>query len=170
MLDAEQPQPARVLARVHDYDGLVAALRAWIDEIGTSYRAIDGVSGLADGYCSKLFSPLPLKSLNKLSLGCVLQALGLRLDLTVDVEQLAKVRHRLPPQDPRGAGPARCSRERATARMRPLKGQAWRGNAGWSKVMNARKMLLTTPMQRSESARHAATIRWARGQASGRHG
>jgi len=46
-------------------------------------------------YCSKLFSPLPVKHIGSASLGPLLGALGLRLVVEIDHEQFERMKSRL---------------------------------------------------------------------------
>jgi len=47
---------ATPLAIVHDYDDLVAAIRARRDELQVTHMTIDDVSGIQPGYASKLLA------------------------------------------------------------------------------------------------------------------
>jgi len=69
------------------------ALRAWfLDGLHTTYGTIDDLSGLPSGYCAKLFSPIPVHRFGKVSLGPLLGAAGLQIQLVIDEEQLECVR------------------------------------------------------------------------------
>jgi hypothetical protein len=87
----------RQLAIVDDYEGLVAALRRRIADLGTTMAVIDQVAGIPDGYTQKLIGRAPVKRLGVISLGPVLGALGLKLAVVVDVEHEARIRSRLTP-------------------------------------------------------------------------
>jgi hypothetical protein len=84
----------RIVAEVKDYAGFLSALRAWIAENNTTYESVGAIAGLQDGYLAKLIASTPTRSFSRMSLAATLQALGLRLQLVVDSEQLNKVRHR----------------------------------------------------------------------------
>jgi len=60
-----------------------------------SNLTIDEVSGLQSGYTGKLLAISPSRNLGRLSLGCLLSTLGLRLVVVEDPEALARVRPRL---------------------------------------------------------------------------
>jgi hypothetical protein len=80
----------RQLATVVDYDGLIAAFRLRAEELNVSRETIDAVTGLQAGYCAKLLAPVPIKKLGLVSLGPMLQALGLALCVVVDDESAAR--------------------------------------------------------------------------------
>jgi hypothetical protein len=84
----------RRLAIVGNYDELTAALRARVAELGTTFDGLDELSGLPERYTQKVLSR-GCKSLGRVSLGPILQTLGLKLAVIVDDEQTAKMRPRL---------------------------------------------------------------------------
>jgi hypothetical protein len=88
------PICAEPLAVVTSYDELVAAFRARIAELNTTYEGVDAVAGLADRHTNKLLCGL--KNYGLVSLGLTLGALGLALVVVSDDEQLERVRSRLP--------------------------------------------------------------------------
>src|SRR5262249_13470142 len=57
-------------------------------------ESLDLVSGLTGGYSAKLLSPVPIKTLGRVSLGLILQTLGLRLIAVEDMEALSRVKSR----------------------------------------------------------------------------
>jgi hypothetical protein len=90
----------RALAEIHDYAGLVRALRARAEELDVSRETLDAVSGLQAGYSGKLLAQV--KGVGRVSLGPLLGAMGCALVLVEDPEALAKVRPRLTPRLPQG--------------------------------------------------------------------
>jgi hypothetical protein len=93
----------RALAVVHDYGELVVALRNRAEQLNISNLVLDDVSGLQSGYTSKCLTlGLKRKTLGRLSLGVLLQALGLQLVVVEDPEALARVRPRLEPRRKNG--------------------------------------------------------------------
>jgi hypothetical protein len=116
------------LAVFTDYRDLVFALRQRIVELGTHITAVGEVAGLPSGYTAKVLSLGQARpALGRISMGPILQTLGLRLVLVADEEALAKVRHRLPQRGPWGsklndAARRRQARELAAALMRLQKG------------------------------------------------
>jgi hypothetical protein len=88
--------PARMLPiDIRSYAELLAALRARRDQLGVSHECVDEVSGLSSGYASKIFSQPPMRRLGTLSLGEMLAALGLKLSVSEDPEQLERIRRKL---------------------------------------------------------------------------
>jgi hypothetical protein len=106
-----------VATECKSYADLLDVLRQRKTELDISHDVLDEVSGLQRGYSSKLLGPVPSKFFGHVSLGCILGALGLKLTISPDPEQLAKIQRRLtprhqsfatalankPPQKPRGA-------------------------------------------------------------------
>lgn len=142
----------RVIAVARDYRELVAALRSWVVELGTSGETIDHVAGIATRYTSKLLAPLPIKHLSHQTMGPVLGALGLKLIVAVDEEILAKMRPRLTRRHNAGG--------KMLAGKKPRK-YGLTGDSQWGFVMACRQNVLLSPKQRSARARHAAKVRWA---------
>jgi hypothetical protein len=106
------PEVTTLLAEVRDYDGLLEALRARRDALDISHECIDAVSGVQSGYTSKLLCKPPIKGLGRMSLGALLGALGLKLLVVEDVEQLERVRPRLVPRYTSMTRPGQLLRQR----------------------------------------------------------
>jgi hypothetical protein len=66
------------LAIVSDYESLHGALRARAEQLQISRETLDEISGLANGYASKILAPDPIKILGQLSFGPICQALGVK--------------------------------------------------------------------------------------------
>jgi hypothetical protein len=88
------PEPALI----RDYDALVEALRSRINQLNVSLETVDAIGGLPARYTGKLLMARPIKHLGRISLGCILGALGAALVLVEDPEQLDRVRGRLVPR------------------------------------------------------------------------
>jgi hypothetical protein len=89
------PEP---LARIENYADLVDALRARAAALNVSLTALDTLSGLHDGYSAHLLTPHPqlsMRTLGKLSLGCILGALGTELLLIENPAAMIKLSDRL---------------------------------------------------------------------------
>lgn len=69
---------------VSDYSELVHALRDRANEMQISRLDLDDISGLQSGYSSKLLSLNPGKIFGPISMGPVLEVLGLRVVLVED--------------------------------------------------------------------------------------
>jgi hypothetical protein len=89
------PEP---LARIASYHDLVYALRERAATLNVSRETLDHIAGLERGYVSKLLTPHPqlsMRTLGKLSLGCVLGALGTELLLIENPAAMIKLSDRL---------------------------------------------------------------------------
>jgi hypothetical protein len=151
----------RILATVVDYAGLVAALRSWVHELGTTFECIDHVAGLPTRYCAKLLGPVPVRGLNKTSMGPLLATLGLRLSVIVDEPQLERIRRRLLPSM---WPPGRKAIERhkfmeAAAALAKVE-HASRLASEWGKRAVAAKLARMSPEARQRQASRAANVRW----------
>jgi hypothetical protein len=143
----------KIIARVSDYGALVSALRARSAELNVRREVLDSVAGLQQGYSAKLLSPVPSKSLGRVSLGPVLQALGLAIVLVEDAEALARVKNRFGTPERRtmrGGGKHNVITIRVSRRRLAM--LAKRGG-----IARAQKL---TAEQRSDAARRAAKARW----------
>lgn len=142
----------RIIATARTYDELLAALRLRIAELNVSTETIDSVAGLPERYTVKLFAPVPVKGLGRVSMGLLLGALGLKLDVVVDDAAYARVRDRLVQRSCHNGG------MRAVGRPQ---NKHFVGNSEWGRVMAARRTLLLTPAKRRQIAKIASKTRWA---------
>jgi hypothetical protein len=97
---------------------LLEVVRDRRDELDLSHETLDLISGLQNGYVSKLLADPPMRGFGEMSLKAVLDALALRLAFAVIVEddEMAKrVRGRWRPR--RRAPKERQSRESAPAEV-----------------------------------------------------
>lgn len=147
----------RHIADVLDYDGLVSAIRARAEELNISRNTIDDVAGLTPGYASKLLAAVPLKKIGAVSLGPLLGALGMRIVLVEDLEQMRRVAERM---TKRNAAQSRLLPDgkhlgvTVKISLRQLKKLSRLGNDARSRSLS--------PRRRKLIARHAAQIRWER--------
>lgn len=148
----------RVIAIVHDYDGLVAALRARVAEFGVSAETIDDLAGIATRYTSKLLAPIPIKGLGRVSLGPMLGALGLKIIVVEDTEALRLVVGRL----------KRKAEQYARTGMHAHESHINRGDSAWGRRLSAHWMIKTSQHQRTRNAKRAAMARWRKQSRSGR--
>jgi hypothetical protein len=149
------------------YDGLATILRMWIADLGTTYEAIDELALQPARNTSKLLGPPRgrgrRRGLGQVSMGPILAALGLKLAVMVDAEQLAKVRHRLTPSrwtEARRATERRKLMEDAHACLEKSGKHRCAGDSEWGKRAQAAKMLKTSPEARQRQASIAANARW----------
>jgi hypothetical protein len=124
-----------------------AAMRARADALQLSRETIDGLSGLASGYSSKLLSPNPSRRLGQVSFPLMLGALGLSIAL-VDAQENIQPIGALPPRTEVNAGNG-----------------ASRGRCAWALALLGRQggrkaMSLLTPDQLRKKQSHAAKARW----------
>jgi hypothetical protein len=87
----EQPpltQPIRSMPE------LIDAIRARRDELNLSHETIDSISGMPNGYTSKLLAPKPIRGFGYESFGAVLGALGLAVTVMPDAESTKRVQNR----------------------------------------------------------------------------
>ncbi len=166
---------AQPIAVVNDYPGLQRAMRARAEALQISRATLDALAGTHDGHAGKMLADPPTKNMGLLTFGLLLQGLGLKLIVAEDVEQMAKIAHRLEHRDPKNgsvlaiatSAPIEIRISRRTLRKRGALGGLARAanlserdrvriarNAGKAR---ASKM---TPKERSESARIAARARW----------
>jgi hypothetical protein len=103
------------LAIVHDYDGLLAALRARRVQLGVTLETVDEVGGFASRYASKLLAPHPAKNMGIMAMGALLGTLGLKLVVVEDDEALGRVRSRLVKAPSAGYRPVNRSKSRPSA-------------------------------------------------------
>jgi len=98
---AEAAYPLRMvglpqsLGLVSEYDDLRAIARARMAELQISFETLDAVSGVCAGYSAKILGPNACKRFGPVSLPAILGALGLKLLVIEDLDQLDRVRSRL---------------------------------------------------------------------------
>ena len=89
----------RIVAEFSDYPGLLAALRARVNELGINGQRFDAFAGLPDGYLSKLIGPNPVRRIGMVSMGPLFDALGISALLIENGEHTARLRKRLKPNN-----------------------------------------------------------------------
>jgi hypothetical protein len=92
-------RPPKVLAEFTDYDGMLAAVRARVNELQVNGERFDEFAGLPRGYLSKLIGIRPSRGLGKLSLGLVMNGLGMSLLAIENQEATARLKNRLLPRN-----------------------------------------------------------------------
>jgi hypothetical protein len=85
----------RSLAIVADYQQLIDALRSRAEQLDVSNETIDAAAGWCSSYAAKLLARRPSRALGPLSMGLMLEALGLRLAVVEDPQALARALPRL---------------------------------------------------------------------------
>ena len=74
-------------APIRSMADLVEALRQRRDELDISHETIDAIAGLQSGYASKLLAPRAPRNIGYMSLGDIMGALGVGLQVVEDGEQ-----------------------------------------------------------------------------------
>jgi len=156
--------PPQVIAKCRTYSELTHALRSWfLDELRLTYASIDDIAGLPSGYCAKLFSPIPVHRFGAVSLGPLLGAGGLAIQLVIDEEQLERVRRHSKFRE--RAVNAPFSKRHPNASLRTTRPHPSWFTSATARIMRARGMLSTTSQQRKKWSRHANAVRWSRREA-----
>jgi hypothetical protein len=84
-----------VFAEVRSWSELQVALRQRAETLDVSREVLEHLTGLQSGYCAKLLAPHPIRRLGRVSLGPMLQVLGLKLLVVEDTDALERIRPRL---------------------------------------------------------------------------
>ncbi|HWL06450.1 MAG TPA: hypothetical protein VNQ99_16205 [Xanthobacteraceae bacterium] len=151
-----------IIGEASGMDDIHRVLRDRAEEIGASRMTLDEATGLPSGYSAKLLCNPPIKGLGKLSLGLMLQTLGLRLLVVEDPDATAAVAPLLPPKH---ASRDTRSKVNQDISLRPdiqaivarrvreeMKAQSSRG--GFASQRSK------TPEQRQAQGRRGAMARW----------
>ena len=146
----------RQLGVVRSYADLHAVLRERAEALDVSRESIDYASGLQNGYSSKILSPRPPKRLGPLSMGLMLETLGVALIAIVDPDAVERTTRKLPKREvsvPMQAVKSGRGKSRLVSR-RFLRKIAKAGGIARMASMSAK--------QRSKHGRKAAKARWAK--------
>ena len=81
---------------VRSRDEFVQLIRDRRTELDLSMMTLDHITGLADGYCSKLLAPEPEKGMGPISLKSLLNALALGIAAVVVIEDPAQAKRMAP--------------------------------------------------------------------------
>jgi hypothetical protein len=81
-------------APIRDMAGLVEAIRRRKDELNISNETIDAIAGFQSGYAGKVLAPKPIRHVGYMSLGLILGALGVGLEVVEDEEVRIRVEGR----------------------------------------------------------------------------
>jgi hypothetical protein len=84
---------------VTHYTALLDAICRRKSELNLSYEQLDHCSGVQPGYSAKLLGPTPSKRFGEISLGAILGALAIKIVVTVDKEQEARMVNRWQPRE-----------------------------------------------------------------------
>ena len=96
MAESEGP---RIVATFDSYAGMLAAIRARVNELQVSGERLDEYVGLPRGYYSKVAGAKPIRRLGMTSLAPILTGLGLKCQFIEDQEATKRLKNRLPPRN-----------------------------------------------------------------------
>jgi hypothetical protein len=145
----------RIIGEFIDYAGLLAVVRARVNELQINGERFDEFAGLPRGYLSKLVGVRPTKRIGMLSLGPLFAALGITCVMLEDPAATARLKSRLVPKQSSFVRPTWTYvvvTNRKWARIQKLGSQA--RAAAWNKL---------SPQQRSEMMRAVVLKRWRKG-------
>lgn len=153
----------RIVGEAVDHAQLIAVIRAWVVQLGVTYGSLDELAGLPERYVNKLLRPVPIKGLNRFSMGPLLGALGLKLVIAVNTEQLERMAKRhvanrwtqgRKDTEKRRAGAKQLARKRPNSSR-----QQWTGNSEWGRMLRMRQIVLSTPEGLQRVARKGGKAR-----------
>jgi hypothetical protein len=147
---SEGEGPRVIAEEIVEYSDFMEALRARVSELQIQGDSFCEFAGLARGYLSKLLTVRSVRRVGMQSMGPLLSAMGVKLQMVEDPRGTERLR-RLKPRNPSyvRAMPADACivlTPRMLQRIRRLGGKA--------------RMAQLTPEQRSKLARKAANARW----------
>jgi hypothetical protein len=144
----------RVIGEFINYDGMLAAVRARVNELQINGERFDEFAGLPRGYLSKLIGANPTRRIGMTSMGPLFAALGICCVMIENPSATARLKGRLVPNQSNYMRPTYTHvivTNRKWARIQKLGHQA--RQAVWNKL---------TPQQRSNMMRALALKRWRR--------
>jgi hypothetical protein len=145
---------ARIIAdEIVEYSDLLQAIKNRVVDLKIHGTRFDALAGWPEGYLSKLTCAAAPRRIGMQSMGVLLSAMGVKLQMVEDPRGTERLR-RLQPRNPSyvRAMPAAAGilfTARMLKRIRRMGGRA--------------RMAQLTPKQRSELGRHAAQARWQKG-------
>jgi hypothetical protein len=146
----------RQLGTARSYDDLHRILRDRVEELDVSRQEIDSASGLQDGYTSKILSPRPTKKLGAVSMGLMLETLGLALIVVEDPAVMERTTRTLTKRKVKA--PVRAAKSgRGQARLVSLRHMRKVARLG-----GIARQAAMTPKQRSAQATKAIKARWSK--------
>jgi|SRR6516164_17913 len=151
---ADGDEPPRIVGEFVDYSDFVQAVRNRVVDLGIHGSRFDALSGLPEGYLSKLIGARPVRRIGMTSMGPLLSAMGVKLQMVEDPVGTARLRARL---SPRNSSFVRTMPADACIVLTPRMLKRIRRMGGRA------RMARLTPKQRSELGRKAAVARWKKG-------
>jgi hypothetical protein len=89
----------RILGQFADYDTMLAAIRARINELELNGERLDEYAGLPRGYVSKLVGARPIRRIAMTSMGPLFGALGICCVMFEDPNATARLKAKLKPRN-----------------------------------------------------------------------
>jgi hypothetical protein len=132
----------RSIGTARSYDDVRRIVAEHCASIGMTRAELDAEAGIADGNAAKALARRARKRLGWVTLGRVMAAVGLVLQVAIDPDAQA--------------APQACSTRAPRQHWRQKRGSAW------GKRLAARRALKLSADRRSEIARNAAQARWNR--------
>lgn len=84
---------------VRDYDELITALKARVDEIGVAVKFLDDLAGVPDGFSGKVFGAARVKMVGIFHLFLYAEALAMRVELVPDLDAAKRMEKRWEQRD-----------------------------------------------------------------------
>src|SRR5262249_23894739 len=162
---------SHAFAVVDDLPSLMVAIKRRIDDLGITLETVEHLSGIPSGYLSKITGDPPMRRASPYTWFLVLQALSLKLTLTVDPPMAERMKDRYVPR--KAKKPVRRETPNAVqfapGHFKKIGSQG--GLARASRLTSQQRSLSArhacearyagmSPEQRSATARHAACSRW----------
>jgi hypothetical protein len=79
---------------IRDHSDLADALRAVQNHLGLSNESLEALAGLTAGHADKMLGPSRTKGIGPRTFALLLGALGIRLKVEIDLEQMARMERR----------------------------------------------------------------------------
>ena len=139
----------RTLAVVREYDELIAAVRARMEELEMTFDILDHRSGVQVGYSAKVLGPTPSKRFGPVSLGCILGALRMKMVLVDDPAAVQNHRRK-------------HEKRRMAAIVRPMVRIPWLLTSDRARELNEIRWRKVPAEERRRIAIEMNRVRWGR--------
>ena len=138
----------RIIGEFADYPGLLAVVRARVNELQINGERFDEFAGLPRGYLSKLIGARPVRRISMVSMGPLFSGLGIYCVLVEDPHATARLKTRLRPRN--------GSYARTTYTLRTVTDRQWWRIQKLGRQARSKKL---TKAQRSEVMRRVRNSR-----------
>jgi hypothetical protein len=89
----------RILGEFTDYDGMLAMIRARVEQLSINGERFDEFAGLPRGYLSKLIGVQPVRRISMQSMGPLFSAIGIYCVVMENPHATARLKSRLEPRN-----------------------------------------------------------------------